>query len=454
MNQPSKALCVKITGKDSTGVAFNEAAWIDQYGNFGTIVYTNVHLNIGDRLYMRNTSGEVVATGEVVWRHVGEAPAVEVLLKKGYEVVDLPPIPTEATVKSSPSVEKPPQVPEKKREELPTKVPAGGEQTSEPKRQQPPSPGAQEQNILNQFEELERQAKPRPSLGTQERRPASSPAVEEKRKPTDSEQLERQASLEQFRKIGIAATIVFAIFLGVLLSPIGKPEPTRFHLLQQRSCVEANSLGGQSANQRGELEFWAEDKDGQIVFFRREDVTPPQGIEEIAKQTDLGNKVAGLWCPKEDVRIVEDAGASVLPGEFSDNWNLLPVGKNASQASKISFYIDSNRLIFLEDGADRTSDIANATYYDGSQKLVIRLNDMTATDTKPAIKELKFYLPRAGVSAVAESRLADSTWQSYTASSNPRSASTDMRFIATLVVAALLLLSSGYVAFNLIQSRK
>lgn len=415
-------------------------AWVDQCGNFGTIIYTPIHLNLGDRLYIRNTSGEIVATAEVVWRRVGETPAVEVLLKRGYELADLPPIPTEAA-KPAPQVaqERPPvvekkPVAEKKKEEPKPQLEAPKQQNNE-KKQQP--------------------VKPKPTSGTQERKPPSVSAVEtEKRKPLDPAQLEQQATLAQFRKMGIAATIVFAIFLGVLLSPLGKPEPTRFHLLQQRNCTEANSLGGQSANQQGELEFWSEDQNGQITFFRREQVTPPQAIEEMAKQSSLGKKVAGLWCPKEEVKLVEDADSAVLPAELSASWNLLPVGKNATQASKIVFYLDSTRLIFLEDGVDRTADVVNATYYEGSQKLVIRLNDMAATGTKAAVRELKFYLPRAGTGAVAESQLADSTWQSYTASSNPRAASTDTRFIATVAVAALLLLSAGYVVFNLIQGRK
>ncbi len=435
MNQPSKAICVQITGRDSTGADFNEMAWIDQCGNFGTIIYTPIQLNLGDRLYIRNTSGEVVATGEVVWRRVGESPAVEVLLKRGYELADLPPMPTEAAKPVPQVTQEPLQVAEKKKEEPKAQVEAPKQQKTESKNQQP--------------------VKPKPPSGTQERKPPSVSVVEtERHKPIDPAQFERQATLEQFRKIGIAATIVFAIFLGILLSPLGKPEPTRFNLIQQSKCIDANSLGGQSANQQGRLEFWSEGQNGQITFFLREGVTPPQAIEEMAKQSSLGNKVSGIWCAKEESRLVEDAGSTLLPVELSASWNLLPVGKNATQASKIVFYIDSTRLIFLEDGVDRTAEVVNATYYEGSQKLVIRLNDMAAMGSKVAVRELKFYLPRAGTGAVAESQLTDSSWQSYTASSSPRTASTDKRFIATAVVAAFLLLSAGYVVFNLIQSRK
>lgn len=445
MSQPSKAICVQITGRDSSGADFNEMAWIDQCGNFGTIIYTPIRLNLGDRLYICNPSGEVAATAEVVWRRVGESPALEVLLKRGCEVINLPPIPTQIRVEDPPVKEQLP-IPEK-RQEIPAKA-----QTEEIKQRQPvkSQSGSQEQRPPSPTV-VDKQNRPSDS---QKRRPPSPTVEVEKRKPIDPLQLERQATLEQFRKIGIVATIVCAIFLVVLLSPIGKPEPTRFHLLQQRDCVEANSLGGQSANQKGELEFWSEDQNGQIFFFRRDDMTPPEAIEEMNKQVNLGNRVAGLWCSKEDSRLVEDAGSSALPNELSANWSLLPVGKNATQASKINFYVDSTRLIFQEDGVDRTQDVVNAIYYEGAQKLVIKLNDMATTGTKAAVKELKFYLPRAKVSAVAESRLADSTWQSYTASSNPRPTSIDLRFIATLAVAVLLLFSAGYVVVNLIQSRR
>src|SRR5262245_51480452 len=85
MDSLNGSLKVKISGKNSLGEQFQETANLEQFGNFGVLIYTSQSLKLSDRIFICGAKGETIANAEVVWLRGGEFPAVEALLYRGSE---------------------------------------------------------------------------------------------------------------------------------------------------------------------------------------------------------------------------------------------------------------------------------------------------------------------------------------------------------------------------------
>ncbi|MBL8152445.1 MAG: hypothetical protein JNN15_21170, partial [Blastocatellia bacterium] len=240
----------------------------------------------------------------------------------------------------------------------------------------------------------------------------------------DPKKLEKLNTLTQYRKVALVVLLVMVVILGVLFSPFGKPDSTKFALLQQNGCVEVSSLDSKkSSDGVGDLEAWLNTGTG-VQFIRRDEITAEVASQEVTKlQSEQKEKakIQGFWCPRGENVYKEDPSLALFPIELSFNWILKPVGANADRHPEIRLQLSNGQLEFKESLGqkvlDRSQDILKATYFDGQRKLVVRLNETTSSNA-PTVREMLFYLPSAADPvAAAEGRMADSTWQVYLAQS-------------------------------------
>ncbi|MCS6884320.1 MAG: hypothetical protein RMM17_08730 [Acidobacteriota bacterium] len=412
MSHSANSVNIKITGKDIAGRDFNKDAQIEQCGGFGAIIYTEIEVSPGDRVYVRNGSGQVVAIAEVLWRHTGPNPAVEVVLKSSQSSTEeLPPLPADLAAPKEEIKQSPPQsVP----------PPRPGPITFDKKKQETKP----EKSALAEDKTPKTPTKPKAAPPSEPKTPAVSPQA--------------AAATNVFRKkLSILLSIISAIFSGVLFSPLFRPAATDFKLVQV-TCFDLDDQLNKQPERKGELDAWITNKEGEISFIHKKDITAQQALAEINSQRSPGRRIAGSWCVIDnEVKQVPDI--KTVAKELLEEWELIPVGKSASQAPKLAFYLEGDHLTFLEDGADHSQNIVDVMYFEGGKKFIFTFTDID-TETKTALKELKLYVPST-LDAVAEARMLDNSSQAYTATSRRRPEQLDIRFAAAIACAVVTLLA-------------
>lgn len=83
------SLTVKISGKDSKGKNFQEAARLEAFGSFGVLIYTEQSLGLGSVIHVCGGDNKPIASAEVVWIRGGDSPSVEVLLHRSTDLEEV-----------------------------------------------------------------------------------------------------------------------------------------------------------------------------------------------------------------------------------------------------------------------------------------------------------------------------------------------------------------------------
>lgn len=475
MDSANGSLKVKISGKNSLGEQFQEIADMEQFGNFGVLIYTSQSLKLSDRIFISGAKGEPIANAEVVWLRGGDLPAVEALLYRGLEKGESISAEAAAAVKPTEAAAENPAAASlnaaaRGAASSAAKPPAGktgslgGPRPSSAASSLGKQSKASDENTISDMRttgtgssaasSTRRLAREKREEST-EIRPAKISAKEA------ALNRERLATLQQHRKIALTSfAAIFLLFIAAL-APVGVTAPTSVDVLEQKDCLEIGSLNKADELEKGDLEAWSQSANGAIQFIRREEISAGDASAELANLQKDGLKLHGCWCRKGEGQISEDAGFGSLPASADAVWKFKPVGMNAENLGDLTLEWKDGKLLYREAAKqsvlERTQDVNKVVYYAGIQKLVIQLNDYTETAVDaPFTKQLTFYLPsgRETLSA-AEGKLINSTFQVYMAQSSPKQNgfNINIRQILAIVLGIALLINAVYLAINYRSSR-
>jgi hypothetical protein len=460
MDPINNTLTVRISGKNTSGESFQELATLEQFGNFGVLIHTTQQLGLSEKIYICGGNGEPIASAEVVWVRSGDFPAVEALLYRASE-------PSEAAAPDT-------SLPVTETKPAAQSVSMANGRTANLGKG---SYGAGTGKLADESTERDVSI----SSGTRSDRSISSPGTKrlsrerrEEAEPKQTKQLKQVpakaraqiATLQQHRKIALAALAVLTIFFIVAFAPAfmpaGDTDSVPIEILEQGGCLDVVTIKGQTSEEVGDLECWTQANNGAVQFIRREDITIGQLSTELGNLRKDGLTPRGHWCPKGEGRMVEYPDSSQLPSMVRSLWTLKPIGANAATLGELTLQLKNGQLLFQETTKqsmlNRTQEVAKVVYYSGLQKFVVKLNDDSSTSaSSPIVKELILYLPSdKETTAIAEGQLTNSTWQIYQAqlSSQPAGFNLNIREIISLVLGLAVMATLAYIIIISLRSRK
>jgi hypothetical protein len=472
MDQFINTITVRISGKNKQGEPFQELATLEQFGNFGVVIHTTQQLRLSERVSICGRKGETIASAEVVWVRAGDLPAVEALLYRNQEAAE-----SQQPEASAPAVETP-SAPQQ-----PVSTPRGRGATSSLPSTASNSPATAGRGPVsgrtsataglsrNTDETTEKELsqsgtfRTDRSLSTSSTKRLPRERRDETVEPRQTRQLAQAAAqnsakiatLQQHRKIALAALVVLAIFFVAALLPVGSAAPTPIDLLEQNGCLDTGKIKDQASEAGlGDLECWTQANNGAVQFVRREDITLPQTAEELSTLRRDGLTPRGYWCPKSEGRLVENPDPGKLPAALSSVWSIKPVGTNAATVGELTMQWKDGQLLLKETTKDsvidRSQGVGKVVYYAGLQKFVVKMTDeSTASVETPMVKELIFYIPKGQETiAAAEGQLTNSLYQIYIAQSSPpqRAFPFSIRQIIAILLGLAIAVTFIYLAIN------
>lgn len=310
MDQSNNTITVKISGKNKQGEPFQELATLEQFGNFGVVIHTTQELRLSERISICGRKGEAIASAEVVWVRAGDLPAVEALLYRNQEAAEA----QQPQAAAAPAGETQPQQPAPATKgraatgslspTVPSNVPAVGRGTASGRTSA--TAGLSRNADETAEKELSQSGTFRAdrSLSTSSTKRLPRERRDETIEPRQTRQLAQAAAqnnakiatLQQHRKMALAALVVFAIFFVAAMLPVGSAAPTPIDMLEQEGCLETGKIKDQaSESSLGDLECWTQANNGAVQFVRREDITLPQTAEELTTLRRGGLTPRGYW---------------------------------------------------------------------------------------------------------------------------------------------------------------